>query len=258
MKRKERTTGILQYSICSLLVLLLGSGCKSWSTPKQGSSDRHYNLQSSPAEAPVDSTRQVNEVSHERDEFKETMASLQGKFDQMSKERVKLEGEVFEWKNFYSQQKSSYDQLKKELSDVQTVAASTANELTELRLSKKELEERTKLVERENLSLRKENSKLGDKLDQTQTELKAVQAVVDSRTVKSKQTERFTEKKNEVVAVKKSKLPADVDEDLEKASSDGMNFGWILASVGMLFVVIWSTSAIRRKRRQTTTSTMVP
>ena len=167
------------------------------------------------------------EVLERKRSYNEQKSSYQGKIDQMSKERVKIEGDVLEWKNSYSQQKSSYDQLKKELSDVQTVAASTAHELTELRLSKKELEERTKLVERENLSLRKENSKRGDKLDQTQTELKAVQAVVDSRTVK-------------------------------KASSDGMNFGWILASVGMLSVVILSTLAIRRKRRQTTTSTVVP
>ena len=99
MKRKERTTGILQYSICSLLVLLLGSGCQSSSTPKQGGSDRH-------------------EVSDERVEFKETMSSIQGKFDHLSRERVKLEGEVLEWKRSYNQQKSSYqgkiDQLSKE------------------------------------------------------------------------------------------------------------------------------------------------
>jgi len=165
------------------------------------------------------------------------------RISQLSSEGAELREKVRSSQDSYRRLKDAYDRLSKKSTDLESALTSDDKkaELVELRRYKKESEEGQRLLEETNVSLRGENVKLSEELQQARTEVLAAQELAEA----SRQAVELAE------SDKESREERQKWSNQEAAA--GPAFGWIVLGVGMFFLAGWISSVVIRVwRRQKT------
>jgi hypothetical protein len=124
---------------------------------------------------------QVSSLSAERDQLAKAAGALRSTVEVEARKSATASAQVAEIDERFQRTQKLYEKLRETLSQVKEAASATAVELAELRLKRRELEERVNALVRSTEDLRVEKAKASQEAEEVRNELKRERVLVRSR-----------------------------------------------------------------------------